>query len=79
MSHRAYESNLTMAHPGSTKKSAARGLPVVLRDGSRVRIRQWRPYDRELLVNGFYRLSPTSSYRRFLSASPVLTGEMVTC
>jgi GNAT superfamily N-acetyltransferase len=33
--------------------------------------------DRDLLVSGFYRLSPTSSYRRFLSASPVLTGQMV--
>jgi GNAT superfamily N-acetyltransferase len=49
------------------------GVPTVLRDGSRVRIRQWRPADRELLVSGFHQLSPTSSYRRFLSASPVLT------
>jgi GNAT superfamily N-acetyltransferase len=29
------------------------------------------------LVRGFYRLSPTSSYRRFLCASPVLTDQMV--
>jgi len=71
------EATPTMTSPGSTKKSTAAGVPVVLRDGSRVRIRQWRPSDRELLVSGFYRLSPTSSYRRFLSASPVLTGEMV--
>ena len=28
-------------------------------------------------MSGFYRLSPTSSYRRFLSASPVLTDQMV--
>jgi GNAT superfamily N-acetyltransferase len=27
-------------------------------------------------MSGFYRLSPTSSYRRFLSASPVLTAGM---
>jgi GNAT superfamily N-acetyltransferase len=37
-----------------------------------VRVRQWQPSDERLLVSGFYRLSPTSSYRRFLSASPVL-------
>src|SRR5579862_8593180 len=42
-----------------------------------VRIRQWRPSDRDLLVSGFYRLSPNSSYRRFLSSSPVLTGQMM--
>jgi len=71
------ESASTIAHPGSTEKSTALSAPVVLRDGSRVRFRQWSPSDRELLVGGFYRLSPTSSYRRFLSASPVLTGEMV--
>jgi GNAT superfamily N-acetyltransferase len=51
--------------------------PVVLPDGSRVRIRPWRPSDRELIRSGFYRLSPSSSYRRFLSASPVLTIEML--
>jgi GNAT superfamily N-acetyltransferase len=55
----------------------ALGAPVALRDGSRVRIRQWQPPDRRLLVSGFYRLSPISSYRRFLSASPVLTAEML--
>jgi GNAT superfamily N-acetyltransferase len=71
------ESASTIAHPGPTEKSTALGAPVVLRDGSRVRIRQWSPSDRELLVGGFYRLSPTSSYRRFLSASPVLTGQVV--
>lgn len=71
------ESVPTIAHPGSTEELAALGAPVSLRDGSRVRIRQWSSSDRELLVRGFYRLSPTSSYRRFLSASPVLTSEMV--
>jgi hypothetical protein len=58
------ESASTIAHPGSTEKSAALGVPVVLRDGSRLRIRQWRPSDRDQLVSGFYRLSPTSRYRR---------------
>ena len=28
-------------------------------------------------MGGFYHLSPTSSYRRFLSASPVLTDQML--
>ncbi len=42
-----------------------------------MRIRQWRPSDGELIHSGFYRLSPTSNYRRFLSASPVLTAEML--
>jgi GNAT superfamily N-acetyltransferase len=42
-----------------------------------VRIRPWRASDRELLVHGLYRLSPGSSYRRFLSASPVFTSEML--
>ena len=69
------ESGPTMAHPGPTEDPTALGVPVVLRDSSRVRIRQWSPSDRELLVGGFYRLSATSSYRRFLSASPVLTDE----
>jgi len=63
--------------PVSAKELAALGVPVALRDGSRVRIRQWRPSDGQLLVRGFYRLSPTSSYRRFLSASPLLTTEMM--
>jgi GNAT superfamily N-acetyltransferase len=60
----------------SADELAALGAPFALPDGSRVRIRPWRPSDRQLLVSGFYRLSPTSSYRRFLSASPVLTTKM---
>lgn len=59
------------------EKLIAPGAPAVLRDGSHVRIRPWRAPDRELLMNGFYRLSPTSSYRRFLSASPVLSRGML--
>jgi GNAT superfamily N-acetyltransferase len=60
----------------SADELAALGAPFALPDGSRVRIRPWRPSDRQLLVSGFYRLSPISSYRRFLSASPVLTTKM---
>jgi GNAT superfamily N-acetyltransferase len=40
---------------------------AVLRDGSRVHIRQARRTDRDLLVRGFERLSPESRYRRFLT------------
>jgi RimJ/RimL family protein N-acetyltransferase len=40
---------------------------VELRDGSRVEIRPLEPSDRERLVRLFYRLSPESVYRRFLS------------
>jgi GNAT superfamily N-acetyltransferase len=53
------------------------GAPGVLRDGSRVRIRQIRPSDEDLLVSGFERLSPESRYRRFLSPLPELTRRMV--
>ena len=61
----------------STDDLTALGAQAVLRDGSRVRIRQWRPSDADLVISGFCRLSPTSSYRRFLAASPVLTAGML--
>jgi GNAT superfamily N-acetyltransferase len=73
-------------HKGSHRDRAAQlsgeelgalGARVSLRDGSAVWIRQGRPSDGDLLVRGFYRLSPTSSYRRFLSASPLITRETV--
>ncbi|MGZ4176547.1 MAG: hypothetical protein ACXVUX_10045, partial [Solirubrobacteraceae bacterium] len=38
------------------------GAPVVLRDGSPVRIRPGHSSDRQLLVQGFARLSPESRY-----------------
>lgn len=53
------------------------GVPAELRDGSRVRIREIRRSDRQLLLDGFGRLSPESRYRRFLVPSPELTGRMV--
>jgi hypothetical protein len=46
------------------------GVPVALRDGSHVRIRQGRRSDRELLRRGFQHLSPDSRYRRFLVPMP---------
>ncbi len=46
---------------------------VTLADGLRLRIRLVRPSDKLLLERGFQRLSPTSRYRRFLTARNHLT------
>jgi GNAT superfamily N-acetyltransferase len=61
----------------STGELVALGAPIVLRDGSRVRLRQGHSSDRQLLLRGFERLSPESRYRRFLAAMPELSEEMV--
>jgi GNAT superfamily N-acetyltransferase len=53
------------------------GAPAILRDGSRVRLRQGHHTDGDLLVRGFERLSNEGRYRRFLAATPELTPEMV--
>jgi GNAT superfamily N-acetyltransferase len=53
------------------------GVPVELRDGSRVRIRQGHRTDRQLLVRGFEHLGPESRYRRFLTPTHALTGRTV--
>ena len=45
----------------------AQGVPVELRDGSHVRIRQGHHTDRDLLVRAFERLGSESRYRRFLT------------
>src|SRR5579862_9783510 len=66
-----------MASAPSTSELVALGAPIELRDGSRVRIRQGRPADQELLLRGFERLSPESRYRRFLAPMPELSEEMV--
>ena len=42
-------------------------MTVTLRDGSRIAIRPLEPDDRELLAEGFDRLSPESRYRRFFA------------
>jgi GNAT superfamily N-acetyltransferase len=47
--------------------SAATGAAIELRDGSRVRIRQGRRTDRDLLARVFEHLSAESRYRRFLT------------
>jgi hypothetical protein len=46
---------------------------TTLRDGSRVAIRPIEPDDREMLAEGFGRLSPESRYRRFFTPMPALS------
>ena len=53
------------------------GVLVELRDGSRVRIRQGRRTDRELLVRGFEHLGAESRYRRFLTPMHALGARTV--
>jgi RimJ/RimL family protein N-acetyltransferase len=48
-------------------RSAARGSRVVLRDGSKILVRQVRASDAPLLADGFARLSAQSRRRRFLT------------
>ncbi|MHB1835934.1 MAG: GNAT family N-acetyltransferase [Solirubrobacteraceae bacterium] len=66
-----------MSSTPSTRKTAPRGAEVCLRDGSRVRVRPGSRADRDLLLRGFQRLSPSSRYRRFLAPTPELSKEMV--
>ena len=61
----------------STAELIELGAPVELRDGSRVRVRQFSSSDRELLLRGFEHLSPESRYRRFLSAMPGLNRRLL--
>jgi GNAT superfamily N-acetyltransferase len=53
------------------------GAPITLRDGSRLRIRQWYRSDTDLLLRAFERLSPESRYRRFFTEVPELSGTML--
>lgn len=61
----------------STEELVTRGAPLVLRDGSRIRVRQGHRTDRDLLVRGFKRLSDESRYRRFQVPMTELSDEMV--
>jgi GNAT superfamily N-acetyltransferase len=65
------------AQPPSTRELFTLGPPITLRDGSRLRIRQWRRSDTDLLVRAFERLGPESRYRRFLTPVPELSGQML--
>ncbi len=66
-----------MSSTPPTSEFVALGAPVVLRDGSKVRLRQGHSSDKQLLQRGFERLSPESRYRRFLAAIPALSEEKV--
>ena len=61
----------------STSELVALGAPMALRDGSRVRLRQIRSSDKDLLRSGFQRLSKDARYRRFLVPTPRLTAPTV--
>src|SRR4249919_1791168 len=61
----------------STNELVALGAPIVLRDGSRVRLRQIHGSDKELLLRGFERLSRESRYRRFLTPTAHLSEAVV--
>lgn len=50
---------------------------ISLRDGTPVLLRLLRPSDAEALREGFDQLSPSSRYRRFMTAQPALSDEMV--
>lgn len=56
-----------MSTRDSTADLLSGGVPVTLRDGSRIRIRELHRADRELWLRGFEHLSAESRYRRFLS------------
>jgi RimJ/RimL family protein N-acetyltransferase len=59
---------------GHRPRSAAKGKRVVLRDGSKVVIRQVQPADAPLLADGFARLSPQSRRMRFLARKDQLSA-----
>jgi GNAT superfamily N-acetyltransferase len=63
--------------PPATDELVALGVPIELRDGSRVRIRQGRATDDDLLRRGFERLSARSRYRRFLTPLSKLDKRML--
>jgi RimJ/RimL family protein N-acetyltransferase len=58
---------------GHRPRSAVKGSPVVLRDGSTVLIRQVRSADAPLLADGFARLSARSRQLRFLTPKQELS------
>ena len=56
---------------------ARRTTTVVLRDGTRIRLRPIVPDDKEGLLGAFDRLSPESRYRRFFGGVKRLTPELL--
>jgi RimJ/RimL family protein N-acetyltransferase len=59
---------------GHRLRPAVTRRPVVLRDGSKVLIRQVQSTDAPLLADGFARLSPRSRQMRFLTRKKELSG-----
>jgi RimJ/RimL family protein N-acetyltransferase len=59
---------------GHRPRSAAEGKRVVLRDGSKVLIRQVQPADAPLLADGFARLGDKSRRMRFLARKDQLSA-----
>jgi GNAT superfamily N-acetyltransferase len=70
-----------MSEPSAAAEHALRSSRwperVTLRDGSEVEIRPVRPTDKQLLRDGFARLSAESRYRRFLVPMPRLSAPLV--
>jgi GNAT superfamily N-acetyltransferase len=50
---------------------------VALPDGTRIRLRPVTPDDKQLLVDGFERMTPESRYRRFMSPIQELSPELL--
>ena len=59
--------------PDLRARSAPAGTPILLRDGSRVLIRQVHSADAPLLADGFARLSADSRWMRFLTPKKELS------
>lgn len=66
-----------MSSVPSTSEIRLLGALTVLRDGSRVRLRQVRGSDKELFRSAFERLSDESRYRRFLGPMPELSESLL--
>ncbi|HET9770311.1 MAG TPA: GNAT family N-acetyltransferase [Acidimicrobiia bacterium] len=56
---------------------AVRSSELTLRDGTRALLRPVGPADRELIAEGFERLSPESRYRRFFAPLKALPGNLL--
>ena len=48
---------------------------ILLRDGTSVHLRPIRPDDKQLLLDGFHRLSTTSIYSQFFGTKQELTAK----
>src|SRR5262249_24715227 len=60
--------------PGHRPRPVVRDIPIRLRDGSKVLIRQVQPADAPVLADGFARLSPQSRQMRFLTRKKELSA-----